>query len=54
MTNAIKTYQFIRTQQQLRPIDACTDAALLHNLTVPALAAALIALDIDAARLSLI
>jgi hypothetical protein len=54
MTDAIRTYQFIRAQQQTHPIDACTDAALLHNLTVPALAAVLISLDIDAARLSLI
>jgi hypothetical protein len=52
--NAIKTYQFIRTQQQARPVDACTDAAQLHGLTTAALAAALIAAGIDAARLSLI
>ena len=54
MTDAIKTYQFIRTQQQTRPVDACTDAAQYHGVTVAALAAALIAADIDAARLSLI
>jgi hypothetical protein len=54
MTDAINTYIYIRAQQQLRPVDACTDAALLHNITVPALAAVLISLDIDAARLSLI
>ena len=54
MTDAIRTYQFMRTQQQLRAIDACTDAAQYHGVKVAALAAALIAADIDAARLSLI
>ncbi len=54
MTDAIKTYQFMRTQQQQRAIDACTDAAQYHGVKVAALAAALIALNIDAARLSLI
>jgi hypothetical protein len=54
MTDAIKTYQFMRTQQQLRAIDACADAAQYHGVKVAALAAALIAADIDAARLSLI
>ena len=54
MNPAITTYIYMREQQQLRPVDACADAALLHNLTVPALAALLISLDIDAARLSLI
>jgi hypothetical protein len=54
MTDAIKTYQFIRAQQQLRPVDACTDAAQYHGIKIAALAAALIAADIDAARLSLI
>jgi len=54
MTDAIRTYQFIRAQQQTRPIDACTDAAQYHGVKVQALAAALIALGIDAARLSLI
>ncbi len=54
MTDAIKTYQFIRAQQQTRPVDACTDAAQYHGVAVAALAAALIAADIDAQRLSLI
>jgi hypothetical protein len=54
MTDAIKTYQYIRAQQQTRPVDACADAAQYHGVTVAALAAALIAADIDAARLSLI
>jgi hypothetical protein len=54
MENAIKTYQYIRTQQQARPVDACADAAQLHGLTPAALAAALIAAGIDTARLSLI
>lgn len=54
MQAAINTYQFIRTQQQLRPVDACTDAAQLHGISVQALAATLIAAGIDTARLSLI
>jgi hypothetical protein len=54
MSPAVTTYLYMRESQQLRPIDACTDAAQLHNLTVPALAAVLIALDIDVVRLSLI
>jgi hypothetical protein len=54
MTDAIKTYQYIRAQQQTRPVDACTDAAQYHGVTVAALAAALIAADIDAQRLALI
>jgi hypothetical protein len=54
MTDAIKTYQYIRAQQQTRPVDACTDAAQYHGVTVAALAAALIAANIDTARLSLI
>jgi hypothetical protein len=52
--NAIQTYSYIRAQQQLRPIDACTDAAQFHGVKVQDLAAALIAANIDAARLSLI
>ncbi len=54
MNDAIKTYMYARTQQQLRPVDACTDAAQYHGVKVAALAAALIALNIDTARLSLI
>ena len=54
MTDAIHTYQYIRAQQQTRPIDACTDAAQYHGVKVQALAAALIALNIDVQRLSLI
>jgi hypothetical protein len=54
MNEAIRTYQFIREQQQTRPVDACTDAAHLHGVTVAALAAALIAANIDATRLALI
>jgi hypothetical protein len=54
MNDAIRTYQYIRAQQQLRPIDACTDAAQYHGVKTAALAAALIAANIDAARLSLI
>ena len=54
MIEAIRTYQFIRSQQQARPVDACTDAAQFHGVTVSALAAALIAANIDATRLALI
>ena len=54
MQAAIATYRFIRTQQQVNAIDACTDAAQLHGISVSALAAALIAQGIDTARLSLI
>lgn len=51
---AIQTYAYIRAQQQLNPIDACTDAAQFHGIKVQELAAALIAANIDAARLSFI
>jgi hypothetical protein len=54
MTEAIAKYQWIRTNQQTRPIDACTDAAHYCGVKVSDLAAALIALNIDAQRLSLI
>ena len=54
MTDAIKSYLYARTQQKLPPIDACTDAARYHNVNVHALADALRALNIDAARLSII
>jgi hypothetical protein len=54
MNEAIRTYQYIRAQQQTRPIDACTDAAQYHGVKVAALAAALIAANIDTQRLSLI
>ena len=54
MQAAIATYRFIRTQQQVNAIDACTDAAQMHGISVSALAAALIAQGIDTARLSLI
>ena len=54
MNQAIATYNYIRSQQQARPVDACTDAAQLHGVSIQALAAALIAADIDAARLALI
>jgi S-adenosylmethionine hydrolase len=54
MTNAIRSYLFARQQQKMTPIDACTDAATFHGVDVYALAAALRAADIDAARLSII
>ena len=54
MKNAIATYQFLRTQQQARAVDACADAAQLHGMTPATLAAALIAAGIDTDRLSLI
>ena len=54
MNLAIKAYMYARNQQKLPPVDACTDAAALHNVNVYALAAALRALYIDAQRLSII
>jgi hypothetical protein len=54
MTEAIAKYQWLRTNQQTRPIDACTDAAHYCGVKLSDLAAALIALDIDVKRLSLI
>lgn len=54
MNPAITTYLYMREQQQMRPLDACADAAQLHNIAAPALAAVLIAAGIDAQRLSLI
>jgi hypothetical protein len=54
MPDAIAQYKYIRQFVQTNPIDACTDAAQYSGVTVAALAAALIAADIDAARLSLI
>lgn len=54
MNDAIKSYMYARTQQKLSPIDACTDAARYHGVNVHALAAALRAAGIDAARLSII
>jgi len=54
MTDAISTYMYARAQQQLPPIDACTDAAAFHGVNIYALAAALIAANIDVKRLSLI
>jgi hypothetical protein len=52
MTDAIRTYQFIRTQQQINPIDACTDAAQYSGVKFYDLVDALIAADIDVKRLS--
>ena len=54
MQAAIGTYRFIRTQQQINAIDACTDAAQMHGVSVTALAAALIEQGVDTARLSII
>lgn len=54
MNHAIDTYQYLRTAQQINPIDACTDAAAFHNVDVARLAAALIDAGIDVARLLLI
>lgn len=54
MTDAIKSYMYARTQQKLPPVDACTDAAAFHGVNVYALAAALIAANIDAQRLSIL
>lgn len=54
MTDAIATYTYLRAQQQLNAIDACTDAAQLANVAVADLAAALISQGTDAARLAVI
>lgn len=54
MNPAIKTYLYARTQQKLSPIDACTDAAQYHGVNIYALADALRAAGIDAARLSIL
>ena len=54
MQTTIATYMYMRQAQQLRPIDACTDAAQFHGVPVATLARALIALNIDVPRLSLI
>jgi len=53
----IRAYQFARTQQQLNPIDACHDAAAWYGIPASALAAWVIANNIDTAanqRLALI
>ncbi len=52
MSDAVAKYQFMRVQQQINPIDACTDAAQYCGVAVAALAAALIAAGIDTDRLS--
>ena len=54
MTDAIKSYMYARTQQKLPPVDACTDAAAFHGVNVYDLAAALISVNIDAARLAIL
>ncbi len=54
MSDAIAQYQYIRAQRQTNPIDACTDAAQYSGVKFYDLVDALIALNIDAARLSLI
>lgn len=54
MSDAIKSYLYARTQQKLSPVDACTDAAQYHGVNVYALAAALIAANVDAQRLAII
>lgn len=54
MNAAIQSYLYARNQQKLPPVDACADAAALHGVNVYALADALRAANIDAARLSII
>lgn len=54
MTDAIKTYQFMRFQCCMFPVDACTDAASFHGINVYALAQVLIESNIDAKRLNII
>jgi hypothetical protein len=51
---AVSQYQFIRAQQQLNPVDACTDVAQFFCIPVAVLAAELIVRGIDVSRLSLI
>ena len=47
-------YVFIRTQQQLNALDACTDTADYHDLPVYRVARFLVAIGVDADRLSLL
>jgi hypothetical protein len=54
ITEAVAKYQYIRQFVQSRPVDACTDAAHYCGVKVSDLAAALVALNIDVKRLSLI
>ena len=58
MQQALNTYQFMRTQCAVNPVDACTDAAQFHGIPVADLAQALISKGIaqgrDAQRLMLI
>ena len=54
MQNAVTTYKYLRSQRQINPVDACTDAAQFHNIDIQDLAATLVAEGIDVARLSLI
>ena len=54
MTEAIRTYQFMRTQQQLKPIDACTESAQFYGINFYALVDALVAANIDVQRLSIV
>ena len=47
-------YDFARHSQQMLSIDACTDVADFNGISVPAFARFLIAMGIDAARLSVL
>jgi len=47
-------YDFARHSQQMLSIDACTDVAEFNGISVPAFARFLIAMGIDAARLSVL
>ena len=50
----LATFNAYRIGQQLNAIDACTDAAEYHMIPVYRLARFLVAMDIDADRLSLL
>jgi hypothetical protein len=54
MTEAIKTYKFLRTQCQKNAIDACTDAAQISGIDICKLAQELIKQNIDVRLLSFI
>jgi len=54
MTAGINTYMFMRREQQMNPIDACTDSAQFRGIDVHELAQLLASIGVDSARLSLI
>ena len=48
----LAAHQFARTEQQTNPIDACTDAAQFHGVSIQDFAFFLCNMGIDTARLS--